>query len=118
MTKLKKMKRQENAPTMMPASVGPTAEANMMTSAVTPMAAPSLKGGMTSMTMANIIGRTRPVPMPWMARPIRATSKLFEKPLMSAPTRKAPSANTVSLRAENHFISRLANGSTMPMASM
>ena len=62
--KLKKMKRHENAPIRIPASVGPMAGANMMMSALTPIAWPILWGGITSSVMANISGRTSPVPMP------------------------------------------------------
>ena len=92
--------------------------ANMMTSEVVPIAAPILLGGTTSMTIANIRGSTRPVPMPWMQRPTRAPTKVEEKPLISAPTAKAPRANRVSLRAENHLVSMLEKGRTRPITSM
>ena len=45
-------------------------------------------------------------------------SKLGAAPLITEPTKNAPSANSVSLRTLNHFISRLANGRTMPMTSI
>lgn len=117
-TKEKKIHRQERAPTRKPAKVGPMAGANMMTRAVTPMAAPSLWGGMTSMTMANIIGRMRPVPIPWMARPVKARGKEGAKPEMRAPRRKAPKATRVRLLVLNHFMRMLEKGRTMPMTSI
>lgn len=117
-TKLKKTQRQPSAAIRMPESVGPTTGATMMTRAVVPIAAPILCGGTTSMTIANMIGSTMPVPMPWMQRPTRAPAKVDEKPLISAPTAKAPKANRVSLRAGNHLVSRLEKGRTRPMTSM
>ena len=116
--KLAKTRRHEPAPIRAPASVGPIAGANMMTSAFVPMAAPILCGGITSSTMANMMGRTSPVPMPCTARPASATGNEGATALATAPTKKAPSANRVSLRAENHFMSRLANGRTTPITNI
>ncbi len=115
---VKKMKRQLSAPKMMPDRVGPIAGANMMISAVSPMALPMPAGGNTSSTTANIMGRIRPVPMPWIKRPASITANDGAKPLTSEPTKNAPRANKVSLRTLNHFISRLASGKTTPMTSI
>ena len=62
--KLKKIAFHEKTPTRKPARVGPTADADMMTKAFTPMAVPILCGGMTSKTIENISGKIRPVPTP------------------------------------------------------
>ena len=101
-----------------PARVVPIAEANMMMSALMPMAAPILWGGNTSKTMANIKGRTNPVPTPWIMRPARHIAKPGAKVLIREPNKNALSAKVVILRALNHFISKLEKGSTTPMASM
>jgi len=116
--KVKKMKRQLSTPRMMPERVGPMAGANMMIRAVRPIAAPIFTGANTSRTTANIMGSTRPVPTPCTRRPASITSKLGANPLISEPTKNAPSANSVSLRTLNHFMSRLAKGSTMPMTNI
>ena len=116
--KVKKMKRQLSAPRMMPERVGPMAGANMTMSAVRPIAAPIFTGANTSRTTANIMGSTRPVPTPCTRRPASITSKLGANPLISEPTKNALSANSVSLRTLNHFMSKLAKGSTMPMTNI
>lgn len=116
--KLANTRRHEPAPTSAPASVGPIAGANITTSADAPMAAPTLCRGKTSNTIANVMGRTSPVPMPCIARPTNAMANEGAAALTIAPTRKAPSANRVSLRAENHFMSRPANGNTTPITSI
>lgn len=68
--------------------------------------------------MANISGRTNPVPMPCMHRPTRHISKEPAKPLIKAPIRNEQRANRVIWRAVNHFIRRLAKGRTKPITSM
>ena len=113
-----KMARQENAPKMMPEAVGPMAGANMMMRAAKPIAAPSFCGAKTSMETANIMGSSKPVPMPWTKRPIKTMAKLGAAALMIEPTKKLPSAKSVSLRTENHFIRMPAKGIMRPMTSM
>ena len=101
-----------------PASVGPMAEADMMTSAFTPIAEPILCGGMTSSTIANMSGSTSPVPRPCTARPTSAIQKLVANALANAPTRNATRAKIAILRAENQRVSRPENGIAIPMTSM
>ena len=61
---MKKTARHERAPRTMPVTVGPIAGANMMTSALMPIASPSFFGGKISIATVNISGRISPVPIP------------------------------------------------------
>ena len=68
--------------------------------------------------MENINGSTRPVPTPCSARPTSTSANPDAKPLITAPTMKAHSANNVMERAENHLLSKLEKGMIRPMTSI
>ena len=58
------MSRQEAIERIKPVTVGPNTGANMITSEAKPMTVPNLGVGKISITIENIIGKIKPVPMP------------------------------------------------------
>lgn len=113
-----KIARQEKAPMIRPAKVGPITGANMTTRPATPLAAPIFCGGNTRMMAAYMVGNTMPVPMPWMIRPASTSANAGATAESKEPTRKQESATSTRVFALTHLSRKPTHGNTMPMASM
>ena len=59
-----KIQRQESLARIKPVKVGPIAGANMITKAQMPIMLPIFLGGKICITIVNISGRIKPVPIP------------------------------------------------------
>ena len=113
-----KIQRQESLARIKPVKVGPIAGANMITKAQMPIMLPIFFGGKICITIVNISGRIRPVPIPWIIRPANRTAKLGASAEIAAPIIKSSRAKITIWRVVNHLAIKLDSGKTIPITSM
>ena len=70
------------------------------------------------MATANISGKIKPVPIPWIIRPANKTANDGAKAEMTLPRIKITRAKIIIFRVENHFAIIDDSGMMIPITSM
>lgn len=94
------------------------AGANIMTKAQIPRTAPSFCGGKICIATANINGKIKPVPIPWIIRPARTTGNPVAHAEITDPEIKAHKPKTTIWRLVNHLEIKLESGKIIPIINI
>ncbi|EGO62053.1 hypothetical protein ALO_20092 [Acetonema longum DSM 6540] len=100
-----------------PAKVGPTAGADKITKATTPIAVPLFSGGKIIKIVLNIKGSSKPVPMAWKTRAINKKTKLDVRAAIRKPIIEKLSDVMNNCLVVNHLIRNPEIGTNVPNIS-